>query len=293
MTHNPVLIKEVLEYLNPGQNENFIDCTAGEGGHSAEILFRNGPDGKVLAIDLDPRQAENARLNLKRFGKRAIIVDDSYANLKDIAEKENFGHVHGILLDLGMSSFQIEEGGRGFSFNRDEPLDMRYNIKSDLTAVKIVNEYSLGEIEKILAYYGEEKFAHRIAAKICEERKIKKIESAFDLKNIVEKARGRARGERISPATKTFQALRIAVNGELDNLKKVLPQAVDILEVGGHFAVISFHSLEDRIVKNFFKEKEKEEKIKILTKKPVVAGRYELSENPRARSAKLRATVKI
>ncbi|MFI5205917.1 MAG: 16S rRNA (cytosine(1402)-N(4))-methyltransferase RsmH, partial [Candidatus Paceibacterales bacterium] len=220
-----------------------------------------------------------------------ILVNDSYAHIKDIAQANHFQPVNGILLDLGYSSWQIEKSGKGFSFGTDEPLDMRYNIKNHLTAGKIVNEYPESELGHILTEYGEEKFARKIAQGIARERKIKKIETTFALKKIIEMAiPGKFQHGGIHCATRTFQALRIAVNGELDALRRALPDALELLAPGGRLVVISFHSLEDRIVKQFFKENES--RVAILTKKPVTAGEEEIKNNPRSRSAKLRAVVK-
>ncbi len=291
--HIPVLVKEVLEYLSPKPNENFIDGTVGQAGHAIEILKRNGPEGKVLGIDFDTSQIENSKLATDEFKGRLILVNDSYANIKEIVEKENFKPVHGILLDLGYSSWHIEDSQRGFSFSKNEALDMRYNLQNPVTAEKIINEYPEKEIENILKNFGEEKFARQIARQITKERKVKKIESTFDLVAIIEKSIPKKfQHGRIHCATKTFQALRIAVNRELESLEIFLPQAVEVLHKGGRLVVISFHSLEDRIVKNFFKNKEQKKVIKILTKKPIVAADREMAENPRARSAKLRAIVK-
>lgn len=291
--HIPVLKKEVLHYLNPQANENFVDATVGQGGHALEILKRNGPNGLLLGMDWDPRQIENSKLITKEFKKRTILVNDSYTNIKETVEKENFRPVNGILLDLGMSSWQLENSKRGFSFQKNEKLDMRYSLLNPLTAEKIINYYSKAEIEKILKDYGQEKFARQIAKAIVKQRKKKNIESTYELKKVIAKAiPKRFQRQKIHPATRTFQALRIAVNQELDNLKEFLPKALEVLADGGRLAVISFHSLEDGMVKNFFKEKEKENIVKILTKKPVTAGRAELSENPRSRSAKLRAIIK-
>jgi len=289
MKHIPVLTSEVLQYLNPKENENFIDCTVGQGGHTALILEKNKPNGKVLGIDLDPQQIENCKLTIKN--DRLLLVNDSYANLKEIVEKNNFEKIDGILLDLGMSSWQLEGTTKGFSFQKDEELDMRYDTAQTLTAEIIVNEYSKENLEKIIEEYGEEGFAKQIVKKITEERKIKKIESTLQLVEIIKKAvPTKFQHGNIHCATRTFQALRIAVNNELENLKSVLPQVISILSSGGRIVIISFHSLEDRIVKNFFKE---ENSIKILTKKPVMAGDEELRLNSRSRSAKLRAFVRI
>ncbi len=290
-THIPVLQKEVLQYLDPKPSDNFIDATVGEGGHAISILEKNGPEGKLLGIDLDSQQVNSSKNYLSDFEKRIILVNDSYVNLKEIVERENFKSVHGILLDLGMSSWQLEKSGKGFSFLKDEALDMRYSLQNTLTAEKVINEYPEKEIEKILIEYGEEKFARQITMKIVQERTKKEIKSTFELRDIIKKATSNRRGN-IHLATRTFQALRIEVNGELANVKKVLPQAIAVLAPGGRLAVISFHSLEDRIVKNFFKGESEKGIVKVLTKKPIVAGYDEVVANPRARSAKLRAIVK-
>ena len=302
MLHVPVLIEEVLQYLHPQSNENFVDCTVGEAGHTLEILKQIQPGGKVLGIDLDEHQVTNSTLSTKEFQERVVLVHDSYANITDILNKKNFKPVHGILLDLGMSSWQLERSSRGFTFSKNEQLDMRYDIENTLTAHIIVNEYPEKQIETILDEFGEEKFARKIASAIARARKIKKIESTFELIDIIasaiptfarRKSQGLSAWEKSQVGAKTFQALRIAVNGELDNLKNFLPQAFQILEQGGRLVVISFHSLEDRIVKNFFKEQEKQNLVTLVTKKPVIASALEIGENPRSRSAKLRAFIKI
>lgn len=293
--HTPVLKKEVLEYLNPNQSENFIDCTVGEGGHSLEILEKKGFGGKILGIDLDPHQIENGGWQAANYKDKFILINDSYANLAQIVERLNFRPVNGILLDLGMSSAQIEKSQKGFSFKLDQGLDMRFNDDVGyLTAEKIVNEWTKEQIIKILKDYGEEKYAKNIAQNIVEERKRGRIKTTFQLVNIIKTAvPARYHKEKIHFATRTFQALRIAVNDELENLKRVLPQAIEILSPGGRIVVISFHSLEDRIVKNFFAEFSKKGLLKILTKKPITAKRDELGKNPRSRSAKLRAATKL
>ncbi len=306
MTHIPVLQKEVLEYLDPKADENFIDCTIGQGGHTFAILEKNGPNGKVLGIDADPEMIQCSTLkfeHLAEFSNRLVLVNDSYINLKRIVERENFKNVSGILFDLGMSSWHLEESGRGFSFLKNEPLDMRYGVKCQmsklkcqnyLTAEEILNKWRVEELEKILREYGEEKFAGRIAKKIIELRKIRQIKTTFQLVEIVQRATPSWYHEqRINFATKTFQALRLAVNDELNNLEKSLPQALDILGENGRLAVISFQSLEDRLVKNFFRERDKKGQLKILTKKPIKPSGEETLGNPRSRSAKLRVSQKI
>lgn len=309
--HIPVLQKEVLKYLNPKPNENFIDATIDGGGHTLAILEKIKPKGKVLGIDWDPEIIKCLRAELKQglLKKRLILVCDNFVNLKEIVKKYKFKPLSGILFDLGMSSWHLKESKRGFSFLRDEPLIMRYDwnsVNTKLTATEIINYWPEKEIEKILREYGEEKYAKRIAKEIVKRRKIEPIKTTFQLVRVIERAvpknYEKRRGSRRKalgflwdkhPATRTFQALRIVVNNELENLKKVLPQALEILEKKGKLAVISFHSLEDRIVKQFLKEKSKEKKIKILTKKPIVPSLKEIKINPSSRSAKLRAAIKL
>jgi len=283
--HIPVLKKEVLQYLDTKSNGNFIDCTINGGGHTYSILEKTKPNGKVLGIELDKDIFD--KLSLSKID-RLVLANDSYVNLKEIVKKSKFTSINGILFDLGMSSWHLEESERGFTFLKDESLDMRYNIECQgLTAEEIVNNYSQKEIEKILKEYGEERFAKRIAREIVKERRIKPVKTTFQLKEIIKKSVPGKR-TRIHPSTRTFQALRIAVNDELNNLKKALPQAVEVLEKGGRIVIISFHSLEDRIVKNFFKDSN----LKVLTKKPVISSQEEIKINPRSRSAKLRAATK-
>ena len=291
--HVPVLLKEVIEYLDPHAGENFIDCTLGFAGHSKAILEKNGPSGKVLGIEWDEEKLKTKNEKLKTE-ERLIVVNDSYANLKEIVGRENFQPVNGILLDLGMSSWDLEESGRGFSFQKDEPLDMRYSKNQDLTAQEIINKWPEQKLAEIFRDYGQERFARNIAKKVVDIRHQQPIETTFQLVEAIRK--GFPRGYRFGKAhfaTKIFQALRIAVNDELGNLRSVLPQAIEVLAKGGRLAVISFHSLEDRVVKNFFKEEQQKNTIKILTKKPLAPSLAETQKNPRARSAKLRAAVKL
>jgi len=295
MIHTAVLKKEVLEYLDPKQNENFVDCTIGEGGHSEDILSKIGPDGKVLGIDLDPQQIVSAQWLNVQFKDRIILVNDSYVSLREIVERKNFGPINGILLDLGMSSVQLEAAHKGFSFKVDQGLDMRYNDEVNyLTAEKVVNEWPEEKIEEILRNYGEEKFSRKIAKAIVEQRKQGRIKTTFQLIEVIKSSTPSVyhRGK-IHYATRTFQALRIAVNDELENVTRVLPQAISLLASDGRLVVISFHSLEDRIVKNFFASEAKKGTVKILTKKPITASTEELGKNQRARSAKLRVIIKI
>ena len=277
MIHQPVLQKEVLKYLDPKANENFIDCTINGGGHALAILERVKPKGKVLGIDSDKEIIGQLKPR-----DNLILICDNFVNLKKIVRELKF-KPNGILFDLGMSSWHLDKSGKGFSFLRDEPLDMRYSEQTDLTAEKIVNEYSLEELEKIIKEYGEERFARKIAKKIVEKRKKKRIKTTLELTEAI-----KFKQKRIHFATRTFQALRIAVNDELNILAQTIPQAVDILAPGGRLAVISFHSLEDRIVKNLFKNLSSEE-FEILTNKPIKPSLEEITSNHRSRSAKLRA----
>jgi 16S rRNA (cytosine1402-N4)-methyltransferase len=287
--HIPVLLKEVIEYLNVKPNSNYIDCTLNGGGHTREILKRNGPEGKVLGIEIDKEIFEKIE---KEKIERLIPVNDSYINIKEVAEKKEFNNINGILFDIGMSSYHVDEAERGFSFNKDEPLIMNYS--TGLTAEEILNEWREDEIEKILKEYGEEDFSKKIAKKIVERRKGEKIKSTLQLVSIIKEATpGWYHHGKTHFATRTFQALRIKVNNELDNFRKALPEALNLLNKEGRLVVISFHSLEDRIIKEFLKEKEKNGEVKIITKKPIVPTDEEIALNPRSRSSKLRAAIKI
>jgi len=309
--HVPVLLNEVIKYLDPKPNQNFIDCTLGGGGHTAAILKLTGPRGKVLGIDLDVRAIEVAKqkvLGSKLQVSRLVAVQDNFKNLKEIVLQNNFQNISGILFDLGFSSMEIADPKKGFSFQIDAPLDMRYG-EEGITAEEIVNHSREKELEKIFREYGEERFPGRIARVICEARKTQPIKTTFQLVEII---RGvvpkKFQHGRIHFATKVFQALRIAVNDELESLKKVLPEAMEILTPGGRLAVISFHSLEDRIVKQFFKKESSgcvcpksvpvcqcghQAILKILNKKPIVPSEEEATQNPRSRSAKLRVAEKL
>lgn len=293
--HLPVLQQELIQYLQPKSNENFVDCTFGEGGHTKIILQKTSPGGKVLAIEWDPDLYQKGKVLEKIFQERLILKQGNFNNLKQIVEKERFGPIHGVIFDLGMSSWHLEESGRGFSFKRDEPLIMRYDKDfTKLCAIDVINNFSEKELTKILKEYGQERFAKSIAREIVKERKSSRIETTLHLVRVIERAVPKwYQTRKIHFATKTFMALRVFVNQELENLKKALPQALEILERGGKIAVISFHSLEDKIVKNFFREKERLKEVEILTKKPVRPTQEEILKNHRARSAKLRVLKKL
>ncbi|MDD3046155.1 MAG: 16S rRNA (cytosine(1402)-N(4))-methyltransferase RsmH [Candidatus Pacebacteria bacterium] len=276
--HVPVLLKEVIEGLALKSNDNFIDGTFHLGGHSEVILKEISPKGKILGIEIDKDIFEKAKEKFKNE-KRIFLINDSYANLKEI----DFEEVGGILLDVGMSSWHIDESKRGFTFKKDEPLNMLFS-KDGMTAEDILNNYSKQDLERVLSDYGEERKARKIAEAILKQRKEKPIKTTFDLINVVKVVL--ANNTHSYP--KIFQALRIEANKELDNLRKVLPDALSKLKKGGRLAVISFHSGEDRIVKQFIKENS----LEVLNKKPIVPKAEELRQNPRARSAKLRIIIK-
>lgn len=296
MAHLPVLLNEVIEILRPKQGEFFIDGTMGNAGHAVGILEKIGPQGKLLGVDWDKNAIE--RLKIERLsakgGKNVILVNDNYANLPEILKRNNLPKADGLLLDLGISSEQLENSGCGFSFSarggqaNDEPLLMTYSLK-EKPAYQWLEELKGFELAKIIKDFGEERYASRIARAI---KKNLPIKTSRRLAEIVSESvpKNYERG-RIHPATRTFQALRIFVNRELENLKDVLSKTTEILNPGGRLAVISFHSLEDRIVKNVFRELVKDSSAEILTKKPIRPSAEEILNNPRSRSAKLRALV--
>lgn len=297
--HKPVLLKEVVKYLNLSSGKKIIDCTFDGGGHSKEILKHIRPGGKILGIEIDKKLfkqvSELIYQNLKISKKEIILINDTYANLQSIVKESDFEGADGILFDLGLSSWHLEESGRGFSFMRNEPLIMRYDDAKEWdlkkpTAAQIVNSYPREKLAKILKEYGEEQFAEKIASNIVKRRKKKRILTTFDLVNVIEEAVPEwYKRRKIHFATKTFQALRIETNNELKNLEAALKKVPGVLKESGRIVLISFHSLEDRIVKNIFREWEKLRIIRILTKKPVSPTVQEIKENPRARSGKLRA----
>lgn len=320
MRHDPVLLQEVLEALALEPGKRIVDCTLGDGGHSEEILKKIGSNGRLLGIDADPESLLRAKNFLREYNDQTTLVRQNFEDLSEIIMKNDFGPINGILIDLGWSSPQFAERKRGFSFQQaDEPLDMRYDprlpcehvaqepplapdgrpIYGRCTAAEIINTQSEEMLEEILRKYGEESLSKEIAAKIVEKREVFAIESVADLVEVVLEAyRKKLKTEKevpwvggLHPATKTFQAFRIAVNDELGVIEKVLPQAIDALVPGGRLAVITFHSLEDRIVKHFFKSQDKKT-VHIITKKPITASEEEAEKNPRARSAKLRVIEK-
>lgn len=310
--HEPVLLQEVLAYLAPKPGQHFFDGTVGGGGHSGEILRRICPAGYLLGFDADPAAIIAATTQLQKYAKCHSLIQDNFSNFEQHSKQLlSAAPFDGILLDLGVSSYQIAKGnGRGFSFQApDEPLDLRMDPRLKTTAADILNNASTEELVRIFKEYGEEQAAKLIACRVSENRKTKTISKVHDLLEIITAVYSRLpRPRHINPATKVFQALRIAVNRELEALEKFLPLALTYLKPGGRLAVISFHSLEDRIVKHFFLEQakhcicppdfpvcncSKKVTLKIITKKPVTASVAELERNPRSRSAKLRVAEKI
>lgn len=309
--HIPVLLNEVIKFLDPKSNQNFVDCTLGAGGHTIEILKKTAPRGRVLGIDMDVNAILVAKQKVLKAGiesSRLIATRGNYRDLKDVVLQNNFKNISGILVDLGFSSMEIEDPKKGFSFQTDAPLDMRYGEEGE-TAAEILNRSTERELERIFREYGEEKFAKRIAKKICEVRKNASVDTTFKLvEAISEVVPKNLQHGRIHFATKVFQALRIATNHELENLTEVLPIALELLPPGGRLAIISFHSLEDRIVKQYFKKESSgcvcpksipvcncghKAILKILNKKPIVPSEEEATQNPRSRSAKLRVVEKL
>lgn len=295
MMHQPVLLKEVLAAFNPQPGQTYIDATVNGGGHARAIAERVGPKGRVIGLDWDCDLIQEAETRSKEIGIKNIeFVCENYVNLQSVARKYNVDEVSGILFDLGFSSYHLEKARRGFSFLRDEPLDMRYHATQPLTASEIVNQWPAETIEDVLREYGEERFARQITAGIIRARRDQKIYTTGALVRIISKSvpRGYVKGRR-NPATKTFQALRIVVNRELENLMKALEESIALVSSGGKIIVISFHSLEDRIVKICFQKNAHDGLLRLITKKPILSSRQEKVFNVRARSAKLRAAQKV
>ena len=307
--HIPVLLNETLEYLDPKPGGVYIDGTLGGAGHSSEIAKRIVPGGVLIGIDQDSNAIDAAKRRLEAYKDNVVIVRDNFRNIKTIALQKGFKEVDGILLDIGVSSHQLDEKERGFSYMHDGPLDMRMDTESSLNASDIVNNSSEQELIRILRDYGEEKWAVRIAKFIAEERKNNRIDTTFKLADIIQRAiPAAARRDGGHPAKRTFQALRIAVNDELQVLEEAVTNAARLLKPGGRLVVITFHSLEDRIVKKIFNNMEKpctcppqlpvcacgkEPLLRVITKKPVTAGAEELKVNTRSKSAKLRAAERV
>jgi len=302
--HIPVLLSEAVKALGVQPGGRYVDCTVGGGGHAAAILEHSSPGGQLLGIDADPKAIEVAKVRLAAYSESIILINENFANLEATCIKYDFFPVHGILFDLGLSSLQLDDEGRGFSFQHDAPLDMRLSPSQEVTAADIINTYSEAELAYLIRSYGEERYSHQIARYIVKQRPIK---TTLHLAYTIEQAIGQRRG-RIHPATKTFQALRVAVNQELEHLETALKQAVRLLGAEGRLVVISYHSLEDRIVKQFMQREAKDcicppgalacvcghkASLRLINKKVITPSQVEVQLNPRSRSAKLRAAARV
>ena len=304
MPHISVLYQEVLDTLNPIPGGRYVDGTVGAGGHSRGILESSSPDGKLLGFDRDPQALVLAGNLLAEFGDRVELIQATYSDLKLHLNNRNWHDVDGILLDLGLSSMQMDLPERGFSFRNHGPLDMRFDPDQPFSAADIINNYSRDDLADLIYKYGEDRSSRKIADAIIANRP---LESTKDLADIIAGAIGHS-SKKIHPATQTFQALRIAVNNELDSLEAFLPQALEVLKPGGRLAIIAFHSLEDRIVKQFFRKEssdcicpsefpvcvcEHKAQIREISRRPIRPEEKEINQNPRSRSAKLRIAEKI
>lgn len=304
--HYTVMLNEAVDALKCENGKIYVDCTLGGGGHSELILKRISPDGRLIAFDVDDDAIAAASKRLGGY-KNLTIVKNSYTNIKEVLANLGIEKITGgILFDLGASYHQLTKQERGFSFSKEAPLDMRFNQDSDFTAYDVVNTYSEEDLVRIFSEYGEEHFSKRIARTIIEQRKVKKLETTTELANLIVNCTPRVKSN-IHPATRVFQAIRIEVNQELKNVKNTLEDILDLLEIGAIISVISFHSLEDRVVKQFFKYHSQRchcdktqmichcppPKLELVNKKPIIASEGELEENPPSRSAKLRIAKRI
>ncbi|MDU5559614.1 16S rRNA (cytosine(1402)-N(4))-methyltransferase RsmH [Anaerococcus vaginalis] len=303
-SHKSVLLNETIENLNIKEDGIYADLTLGKGGHSKEILKKLSPNGLLIGLDQDKDAIKAARENLKDFSN-VLYFNENFENIENVLDEAGFNRIDGALMDIGVSSYQIDNGDRGFSYMKDGPLDMRMNKDNELTAKQIVNDYSLDELWKIFSEYGEERYSKTIAKAIVDYRKMHEINTTLQLRNIVMKS---VNTNEAHPEKRVFQALRIEVNRELEVLENTLEKIVDRLNKNGRLCVITFHSLEDRIVKNKFKEMSKkcicppdfpvcvcnhEKKVKLISKKPILPSKDELKNNNRSHSAKLRVCERI
>jgi 16S rRNA (cytosine1402-N4)-methyltransferase len=302
--HKPVLLNEVVEALHPQPGKRYVDCTLGNGGHAEAILARILPGGQLLGIDADPKAIEIAENRLVEYIENTILVNDNFLSLETICQENDFFPVQGILFDLGLSSAQLDDYERGFSFQQCGPLDMRFDPTQQLTAADVVNTFSEERLTEIIKTYGEERYSKRIARYIVNNRP---VNDTLELVDAIEKAIGGHRGK-IHPATRTFMALRIYINHELENLSAALKQTINCLDRGGRLVVLSYHSLEDRIVKQFMLTESKGcicppsipvcqcghmASLKIITRKVITPSLDEIKSNPRSRSAKLRVAERL
>ena len=297
--HYTVMLNEAVDALECKDGKVYIDCTLGGGGHSELIFKRISPNGRLIAFDIDDEAIAHSKERLKDY-KNITVIKSSYTNIKQELAKLGIDKITGgVILDLGASYHQLTKAERGFSFSKNAPLDMRFDMESNFSAYDLINGYKEEDLVRIFSEYGEERFSKRIAKKIVEIRSKKKIETTVELAELIVNATPRIKSS-VHPATRVFQAVRIEVNQELKNVNNVLHDILDLLEVGGIISVLSFHSLEDRIVKQFFKYESQQcrcndmickctpPRLKIVNKKPILASQEEIKENPPSRSAKLR-----
>ncbi|OHB47432.1 MAG: 16S rRNA (cytosine(1402)-N(4))-methyltransferase [Planctomycetes bacterium GWF2_39_10] len=292
LLHKPVMVEEVLDYLNPQTGQVIIDCTVGGGGHASKIMSKIKPNGLLIGIDKDMEILQIAKQHISEIGNIFKLYHADYSEIDEVLRQAGTDKVNGVLLDLGTSSLQFDQAERGFSFSKEGPLDMRMDRSQGITAKDLVHRLSEQKLEELFSKYGEERWSRRIARAILKEENDTGITSTRQLANIIERAVPRGKSK-IHPATRVFQALRIAVNKELESLEVFLNKIHNYMTVGARIVVISFHSLEDRIVKNKFSERAKQNIFQILTKKPITPGEAEIERNIRCRSAKLRAAERI
>ncbi len=304
LPHRPVLYQEIIDYLAPHNSGLYLDCTVGAGGHAKGILQASAPSGQLIGLDLDPSALFHSRNALAEFGSRVHLRQGSYLKAAEFVRELGWQGLDGIVADLGVSSMQLDQAKRGFSFRQDAPLDMRFDPYSGKSAADLLNTAKEKELADILWHYGEERFSRRIAKEIIRARP---LNTTVELAEIVRRVIGRSH-ERQDPATRTFQALRIAVNDELNSIKKAIPGLIELLQPKGRLAIISFHSLEDRLVKQAFRQESRDcicspeqlictcnhkARIRLLTLRPVLPDTDEININPRARSARLRVAEKL
>ena len=303
-SHQPVLYQEIIHAIQPVGTGLYVDCTVGAGGHAVGILHASDPEGRLLGLDLDPQALELAKQKLAPFRSRAILIHGSYVTLGEQLKALEWVAVDGILVDLGLSSMQLDNADRGFSFNLDGPLDMRFDPRSNLRASDLVNQLYVDDLANIIYKYGEERYSRKVARAIVAARPVRTTRHLAEI--VAEVISSGKRG--IHPATRTFQALRIAVNNELERLEALLPQAVEALSPAGRLVVIAYHSLEDRIVKLFLRKESSNcicpprqpictcghlASLKVITRKPIRPSNEEVKQNPRSRSARMRVAERI
>ncbi len=292
--HFPVLLEEVIFNLKPEVGDIILDATAGGGGHARAILEKIAPGGKLITLDRDQEAVRRVREELKDFQENLVALNENFKNVDKVLDSCNIDRIDGALFDLGMSSFQLDEPERGFSFSKDGSLDMRFNTSEGMTACDVVNKFSMADLAQIIKKYGEERHSKLVAKAIVEYRRSGRIQTTGELAEIINKAIGRKYSRlKLHPAARTFQALRIYVNDELGALEEGVKKALSFLSPTARICVISFHSLEDRIVKNIFRTMARVGDLELVVKKPVRPSEGEIDENPRSRSAKLRVAEKL